>query len=122
MKLHPDERGLGDKAYIGNDDRYWCSFKEQQNVRLAPYQEYWNAGLEFYRARGEHVMHEIQLLGMFRQKFRGTLGLYTLCVDLSVHMTALKIRIRHATNGPRYKDRLGPLRAFPGAPLSHEPL
>ena len=66
-------------------------------------------------------MREIELIGVMKSTFRGFLPLLEALADVSVHMTALKIRVRHGTSGPKYNDVIGPWEHVPGHPVDTTP-
>ena len=120
-QLLPNERGLGDKAYEGSS-HLLCSFKESQTWQMLPWKNEWNATLEHYRARGEHVMHELQIIQALKQPYRGSWELFDAISTVTVHLTALKLRVRHVTSRPKYNDGVcGPWPHWRGAPMSMLP-
>ena len=50
--------------------------------------------------------------------FQGSFKLYDCLVNLTVHLTALKLRINHIVHGPKYIGCIGPWPHWPGAPTS----
>ena len=62
-----------------------------------------------------------ELIGVMKSSFRGYSPLLEALADVSVHMTALKIRVRHGMSGPKYNDLIGPWEHVPGHPVDTKP-
>jgi len=119
--LYPEERGITDRAYHG-DARFIARPKELPGFKLPVEYVEFGCMIDLYRGRGEHIMHEMQLIPALRVPFRGTVLLFAAIVDISVHMVALKLRVRHNERGRRYRDCIGPWPHWDGAPVSTLPV
>ena len=94
----PFEWGMGDGAFESN---YHIMVKYQQppNGVLQTYQVYMNTIFNYWRLRVEHIMSEIKRHDMFDGVFRGSYVILKSAIDLTVHMTNIKLK----SNLPRYR-------------------
>ena len=121
-ETHPLQRILGDKGYVGDTSRFITAPKHPVNFTLCDDLIRYGARVDFYRARGEHIMSDVQRLAALSTPFRGDVRLFAAIVDISIHMIALKQRVRHNTVGRRYDDCIGPWPHWDGAPVSNLPV
>jgi hypothetical protein len=96
------EWGMGDGAF---EDNYHILVKYQQPAGgvLTEAQVYMNGLFNYWRVRVEHIIREVKRHDMFCGVYRGSYGLLKSAIDLTVHMTNIKIKCslpRYETCGP----------------------
>ena len=69
-----------------------------------------NSKFNYWRVRVEHIIGMIKKHDMFCGVYRGTYALLKACLDITVHVTNIKIRF----SLPRY-DTTGPWGHLPGS-------
>ena len=76
---------------------------QPDNGLLEPYKVAMNTIFDYWRLRVEHIMIEIKRHDMFCGVYRGSYSLLKSAIDLTVHMTNIKLRVqppRYCTCGP----------------------
>ena len=107
--LLPWEWGIGDGAF----KRSWhilVKFTKPTDGVLCREMVEWNAGFNYWRLRVEHIIGEVKQPAALRGVFRGSYALLQCVVDMTVHLTNVKLKMAL----PRY-ETVGPWRHEPGS-------
>ena len=95
-------RGIGDGAYTSN----WhilIKYQQPEGGVLTKEQVKFNSIFNYWRLRDEHIIGEIKKHDMFDGVFRGSYTILKACLDLTVHLKNVKIKLappRYETCGP----------------------
>ena len=99
--MEPWEWALGDGAFLNN----WhvlVKFQQPANGLLTPEEVYFNVIFNYWRLRVEHIIGEVKNHDMFMGVFRGSNILLKAALDLTVHLTNIKLKMalpRYVTCG-----------------------
>jgi hypothetical protein len=100
--LLPWEWGLGDGAFKANR-HILVKYIQPDDGLLTEQQVYFNTIFNYWRLRVEHIIGEVKNHDMLRGVFRGSIDLLQACVDITVHLTNVKLKFalpRYETCGP----------------------
>jgi hypothetical protein len=77
-------------------------FQQPRNGLLTPDDVYYNVIFNYWRLRVEHIIGDVKNHDMFSGVFRGSYVLLKGCLDLTVHLTNIKLKFalpRYDTTG-----------------------
>ena len=96
----PWEWWLADGAYIGLEN-VLCKFKDYSERVMHLWMFETNAIIDHYRGRVEHYVKEVKHPQMFQTPFRGSYAKLKAAVRITLHMVALKLKLKMDVEGPR---------------------
>jgi len=99
--LNPEEWMLGDGHYISQEG-FIAPFRHPPHSLLPDDEYYFNAVLSRYRARVEHSNRRVKSHALFHTPWRGSVGLLSTCVRITVHTQAIvqKMYLMYPPCGP----------------------
>ena len=87
---------LADSAYVGEDGLI-TKWKRKKDSVLSDHKKKHNATIDLYRARVEHIMHEVKRHAVFQRPFRGSRKLLATYIKFAANIHNIRCRCN-----PRY--------------------